>query len=341
MADLTAAEAQVLFNQTTKAIRDDDSTKLSELMGKQPDDVQVTIEPEIPAEEPEAKDDSTEVTVTEGDKPEETTPPDKAEKAAEEEGTKEPTELEKLQLQLDRLSKENHNLKSQAGRVPHVQRTLKAYDKKLDDLAKQIASPSSQPSTKIQPRIQELLKGVESADPELARAIADAIAAATNGVAEESLTKERDNIQFLRDQEANTYQAIEADRLLEMYPNAPEVFASKTWTDWKSEQPAGIRRLAEADNAEEVAYAFDKYAKDMVAKYPELSKVVDGTKSETPPVTDDAAERARQVEAERQRKKATAVTVANPTASGKVELPDDPTALFNKFADQIRKERTG
>lgn len=337
-------DPQKEFHKISKALRDNDPVKLSEIMETQPVEEQVTIEPEVPAVEPEVKDESNEEVKVEEEvtTPDDTAPPAKAEEPVAKEEPKEPTELEKLREQLERLSKENHSLKSQAGRVPHIQQRLKEYDKKLDDLAKKIASPSSQPSAKIQPKIQQLLKGVESADPELAKAIADAIAAATDGVAEESLTKERENLQFLRDQEAQTYQDIEAQRLLEMYPNAPEVFASKTWSEWKSQQPAGIRRLAEGDNADEVAYAFDKYAKDMMAKYPQLAKVEETVKSETPPrVTDEAAERAKQVETERQRKKATAVTVANPTASGKVELPDDPVALFNKFSEQIRKEISG
>lgn len=344
MSDLTEAEAQKLFNQTSKALRENDAVKLSEIMEKQPDEEQVTIEPEVPAEkqpEPEVGS-KEEVPAKEPPAKEEpeATPPEKAEEVPEPED-KEQTELEKLRAQLEQISKENHALKSQAGRVPHVQRKLKEYDKKLDELEKKLTSPSSQPSTEIQTKLQGLLKGVESADPELAKAIADAILAATEGAAKDTLTKERDSLKFLRDQEVQTYQEVEANRLLEMYPNAPQVFASDEWKKWKTEQPVGIRRLAEGDNADEVAFAFEKYAKDMIAKYPDLVKEVDTKKGEAPRAPDDAADRAKQVEAERLRKKATAVTVANPTASGKVDLPDDPQALFTKFAEQIRKERTG
>jgi hypothetical protein len=345
MPDLTPAEAQKLFNQTSKALRENDSEKLAEIMETQPDDDQVTTEPTTPAEEPEKKDDSIEEVQAkeepEKDEPE-ATPPAKAEEPEKKEEPEEPSEVDKLREQLRKSEEKIHALKSQAGRVPHIQGKLKEYDKKLDELEKKLTSPSSQPSTEIQTKLQQLLKGVEGADPELAKAIADAILAATEGVTKESVAKEKENLQFLRDQEVRSYQAMEADRLLEMYPNAPQVFASDDWKKWKSEQSAGIRRLAEGDVAEDVAYAFEKYAKDMLAKYPELAKVDDKATSEkSPPVADEAAERAKNVEAERQRKKATAVTVANPTASGKVDMPDNPQALFDKFAEQIRKERTG
>lgn len=340
MPELTAAEAQKIFNQTSKALHDNDPVKLAEVMESQPDEEQVTNEPEVPAEEPETPDDSSKEVPAKEES--EAAPPEKAEEPAKEEPAKEEQgELDKLREHVANLERANHALRSQAGRVPHVQRKLKEYDKKLDELSQKLTSPSSQPSTELQKTLQQVLKGVEGADAELAKAIADAVLAATESQAKDSITKERDQLKFLRDQEVQTHQLDEANRLLELYPNAPEVFASEGWKKWKTEQPPGIRRLAEGESAEDVSFAFEKYAKDMIALYPALAKVEDKVVATASPVTDDAAERAKQVETERQRKKATAVTVANPTASGKVDLPDDPQALFNKFAEQIRKERTG
>lgn len=337
--ELTDSEAQKLFNQVSKSIQNADNDKLSELMEEDASLEEAPIEevkPEEaddkPAEQPDDKDDKDEVTP----------PEDKAEEAGDEKKDEvaEPDELTKLREQLAKVSKENHALKSQAGRVPHVQRKLQELDKKLEDIAKLRASPSSQPSTKIKPKIDDLLKGVKSTDPELADAIAAAIAEATDGLAADSLTSEEKTLRLIRDNEHQTYQELEANRLLEMYPNAPDVFASPSWAEWKSTQSPRMQGLATSDSADDVATAFELYARDMVAKHPELAKT-EVAKEETPAAKSAEALKAEQIETERKRKKETSANVQNPSAPGKVGMPDDPQALFDKFSAEIRKERTG
>lgn len=345
MADLTEAEVQRLFNQTSKALREDDSEKLSTLMSEE------APEEEAPTEEVPAT--TEEVIETPEDKPEDSDSKDeeeakpapsdkKTEQPTEpkDEAKPEPTELDKLKEQLEKLSRENHSLRSQAGRVPHVQRRIKELDKKLEELEKNRTSPSSQPSAKINARVAELLSGVKETDAELADAIAKAIEAATGGVDESVLTGQIDNIKLVRQQELESYREVEVARLLEMYPNAPEVVSSPSWTEWKNEQPLGIQRLADSDNADEVSFAFQKYATDMVAKHPELAKVED-KKTEEVVVEQKPSEEAQKVETERQRKKQTSVVIGSTSAPAKVGVPDDQEALFNKFSEQIRKERTG
>lgn len=134
--ELTDKEAQALFNSTSKALRDNDDEKLSQLLDK---DTPIELEPVADplAEKPEAVTEP----VVEG---KEGTPPVKAEPIAEQ-TTPTPTELELLKQKLDKVSKENHDLRSQAGRVPAVQRRISELDKKLADLeAKSKAAPTSQ-----------------------------------------------------------------------------------------------------------------------------------------------------------------------------------------------------
>lgn len=344
--ELSTEEAQKLFNQVGKAIQESDSVKLSEIMDKQP------LTEEEPKTEDQPADGTTDEVVNEpvdAAKEDETDPPEqKADDNVEkkdENPVEEKTELDKLKEQLAAVSKENHALRSQAGRVPHVQRKIKELDKKLEELTKQHASPSSQPSTKIKPKVDELLKGIRGTDAELADAIAAAIAEAVDATAQDIRTTEIDTVKLLRANEVSTHQDVEAQRLLEMYPNAPDVFKSSSWSDWKSNlQSEGRDRilgLAVSDNADDVALAFELYAKDMVAKHPELAKVSEKKEESTSVSNPAAAKKAEEVEAERKRKKESSVNLSNPTAPGKVGLPDDPNALFSKYSEEIRKQRTG
>jgi ElaB/YqjD/DUF883 family membrane-anchored ribosome-binding protein len=296
-----------LFNEISTAIRADDGNKLSELTTTPAlEKEEEPLETEVPAEEEEQPE---EVKEEEEKSPPEDDKAGKTEEETEEEGEKvvEKSELDLLKEQLNRVTKENHNLKSQAGRVPHVQKRLRELDKKLEELERKSTSPSSQTSEKIKPQVDAILKGIRETDAELADAVAKAIAVATEGVAAESLTKEKDTLVFLRQQELEQHQEMEAQRLLDMYPNAPEVFQSKHWSDWKSQQSAGVVGLANSDSADDVALAFEKYARDMQALFPELQS--------------------------------TAASIGSPNAAGKIAVSDDPQALFEKYVKEIRKSR--
>lgn len=337
--ELTDQEAQKLFNATSAAIRDNDTEKLDNLAVAPTTEIKEEVTPPVnpPLEKAEDVD----------DKDKDTTPPldDKtpAEKKDDEENKDTPaekTELEKLQETLATLSKENHALRSQAGRVPHVQRRLQELDKKLEELNKAHTSPSSQPSAKVTAKVEEILKGIKETDPELAKAVALAIASATDEVAGDVTSREIASLQSQRETELSQYRDAEAQRFLEMYPNAAEVVKAPSWIEWESKQSPGIRKLCGSDNADDLSYAFEKYAADMVKQHPELAAKVG-----TPPAPDaaaaEASEKAKQVEAERLRKKETAANISSPAGAGKVTLPDDPAALFKKYSEEIRKERTG
>lgn len=340
MTDLTDKEAQTLFNAASSAIRENDVEKLAALA----DTPEVTDDTGTP----KVEDTPDPLTITpDDDNKDNTDTPDPLttadqtdEKEKKDDDQKVPTELEKLQAQLAAVSKENHALKSQAGRVPHIQSRLKDLDRRLEELQKVSTSPSSQPSTKITPKVEAILAGIKETDPELAKAVLAAIATASDEVAIDGTSRELAATKAAHAEATQEYQQAEAQRLVEMYPNAKEVFVSPSWAEWKSKQSRAVQSLAGSDSADDVAFAFDKYAQDMLKAHPELA-----TKGTTPVVDDTAAklaaEKAKQVETQRQRQKETAANVGSPAGAGKVELPDDAIALFNKFSADIRKERTG
>lgn len=325
MSELTDAEAQKLFREVSGAIREDDTSKLNDLLTDEEVDTPVD---DIPATEPEE--------VTQED--EENTPQDEpAEDTTQDDDTATPNEpdpLVDLRKQLEKLSAENHSLRSQAGRVPHVQRKLQEIDEKLKELDKRSASPSSRPSTTIAPKLMETLKAIGDTDPELAKTIADAISQATDGVTEDLVNRERENLTLSRENALKDYRDEQVNVLLDQYPNAPEVFKSPQWKEWKTNQSARMQDFAASDTAEDVIFAFEKFAADMKRQYPEL----DTSKQVQPAVANEQAEK---IEADRLRKKTTGASVSSPAAASKVKLPDDPEALFKYYSEQIRKEIKG
>lgn len=328
--ELSEKEANDLFAQASAAIRDADNVKLTELM---------TAPIEEAEEEEVITEEEVEETTTEE---EEGTPPSQEteELTTEEEEEQPKNELTELRDQLQKMQKENHALRSQAGRIPHVQRKIKELDEKLEELNKRATSPSTRPSAAINEKVKEALKGISETDSELAEAIAAALATATAGQEDEALNRERSTLELLRQQEYATYQAAEVERLLTMYPNAKEVFSSPSWKSWKSGQTERILALTESDNADDIAFVFDIYAKDMVAKNPELGKQAADVAADAK-IKEDNARKAAQIEQERKRKQESSVVVGSPASQGKVSLPDDPAALFERISLEIRKNISG
>lgn len=338
--EMSESDAQKLFAQIAAA--DNDPLKLDELMktpeeGGNPDPNPEVITPPTPpdtndnpeGDKPEGEDDNKDKKDNEGQPPADNGQP---EVPADGGNNDEPDELAKLREQLDKLGKENHALKSQAGRVPHVQRRLKELEERLEALNK--PSPANHPSATIQPKVLEKLKGIRESDPELADAVAKAIEEATSGIAAETVARQREILELQRNQELESYQAAQIGLLLEMVPNAKEVVASPQWSEWKNAQSADIVRLAESDDAASVALAMRLYGEDMRVKYPQLAQQPQKTEATKP--SDEDAAKAAKIEQERIARQAAAAKVSPSSVTPQGGLPDDPEALFKKYYADIR-----
>lgn len=335
---LNSQDAAKLFNQMMKAEAAADTTKLDELMNPASS---LEEEEKETSDTPEVEDSTDAVG-------EDTSPQDESESQQETpqesaENTEEPSpddkkveespELVKLREELDKVKKENHGLKSQAGRVPYMQSRLREIDKKLEELSKASSTPSNLPSTKLTPELKELTKNIERTDPELAKVIQDAVTKATDTVATDTIAREQEYLKAQREQYSREYAREQLDILLQEYPNAPEVFRSDTWKQWKTSQSEGVQRLAGSMDAREVSLAFELYAKDLLARNPELGK--------QPEVAAPASAdpKAAEIEAERNRKKDNAPVVRTPAAPAKVQMSDDPNKLFEQMLAQAMKEQ--
>lgn len=356
--ELTDREAHALFNQISGALRNNDIEKLETLITPQEDEeddkndgVEVDTddtEVEQPDQSDEKSDDEEDnkddqgVDTSDKKEEEDKDPPDNKE-PEDGSGNDEDDELAALRAQVEALKKDKekadkeiHHFRSQAGRMKAMSRNMKKYDERLDELQRQISSPSNRPSAAILGKVKQNFKAIEDIDPELASLLENTLSEALDGAAVDTLTRERDTISLMREREVAEYEAQEAERLLEMYPNAGEVFVSPTWKAWKTEQSPGVVALAESSNADEVAMAFRLYAEAMVNKHPELRPA-------TPPAPvvqepNAAVLKAKEIEEERRRKKESSTNVRSPNAPGKVSLPDDPQALFDNYYEKIRKQ---
>lgn len=316
-------EAERLFQNINKAMQEDDSSKLSDLLAQEtppaeePEEEEQPVE-DTPADEPEKEEQVEEDTPSDEDgKEKEETPADP---------------LEELRQQIAELKKAQQSASSQIGRVPSLQRKLSEYDKQLAELR---SATSSQASEKALPKIEAALKDLEDTDPNLAKAIKTAMGEALSGVDNEAHAREIARIESLRESDYAEYAAVQKEILLNKYPNAADVFASDSWKSWKKQQPAHVLNLAQSDDAGAVIMALDMYKQRMLELHPELAQPT----AQTPAVVVD--ERATKIEEERKRQQQKAANISSGKAPSAVKQPADLEALFKQYSDDIRKEITG
>lgn len=235
-------------------------------------------------------------------------------------------------LEKDRTDFE-HRLKSDLGRIAALQR-------KVDELSRAQAAPPA--ATKAEPaattpsvaksKFDEKIAQIKELDPELA----DVLLALKDEVSEPLRKELTDKVSqtenLLRQREEQELWTKEKSRLLEMVPQADDVFKNPLWKQWKEVQPAKIRELASSADADEMFLAIQKFAADTAKAYPELAA--------QPPATPAASPAVAKVVEDRQRK----LTSSSPAGSGASPkqgkgIPDesDQEALFNYVVSKLEK----
>lgn len=324
-------DQEKLFRDISRAMREQDSEKLDALM-----------EAPLEVEEPIAVNDTTsEVAVantTPTEEKKEDTPPEEAEvedtsKSEDEKQKDKPQDAASLPAdELARLKEENHRLKSQAGRVPSLQRKQQELEKKLTQILKNGALPSSQP--KLSSKVTDKLKALEADDPALAQTLHELLADQSEEIHKSVTAGTKEAFEVISEREALDVTQRELGKLMDMYPNAVEVFQNAHWQQWVRDLPESWQQLSSSMYADDVALLFERYKRDLSEQYPDMGK------KDVTPVTDTAAEppaKAAKVQEERERK-LHAPVVKSVKTSPKQELTDDPTALFKQAYEKIVKD---
>lgn len=163
-------------------------------------------------------------------------------------------------VDIESLRQELHRAKSDAGRVPYLNRRVQELERKLEDMSR---SPAPKPDAKVDlpTSVKERIDRIREVDPETADAMEEVYRASAAQAAEVRAVQEAD-IAKRREKEDNEYLQNEAQRLFAIIPEAPQVFASDKWKLWKSKLPPNFRALAESSNADEVAEALRNFKVD-------------------------------------------------------------------------------
>lgn len=310
----TEKQEQDLFLEISKAIREDDHVALERLVTAEEEEEKVVLEEKVVPKEEESvvKETVKEETKDDGDK-------------EEEEESKEPVdELTKLREELEAQRTLNHKLKSDAGRVPSLQRKLAEVDKQLREMA-QKPNPSAATTREDKRVLSEKLAQIKEHDPLLADAVMDIVNDAISELRQDLEPKVAAAEKAVYTKEMEETLETEMQKLEAVVPNAVEVFQSPAWTAWKADLPDTWRALAESAYAEDVLVALQRYSKDIYERHPEL-KPADAGKQATTTAT--VNEEALKVQQQRDKK----LTTKTPGASS-VSAKDTPNldeeALFS------------
>lgn len=228
---------------------DKETTRLMTAEGSEPE--ATTTEDEDTTDEQASSDEDTstdeQVDAASGDQ----TTENSDEQAATEESAN--SELEALRTDL-------HRYKSDAGRVPFLNRRVQELERQLQD-ASRTPAPKPETAGDLPPNLKAKVDRLREVDPDMADTLEETyktIAAEHNKLAAAQLR----DIEIRRQSEDNAYATDQYTRLVNVFPEAPQVFASQKWKDWKSRLTPNYRALAESSNADEVAEALRNFKVD-------------------------------------------------------------------------------
>ena len=238
---------------------------------------------------------------------------------------------------IESLQREIHRLRSDAGRVPYLQRRLQELERALKARAVETTNP--QPKTantqdvELPDEVKQELDALKEVDPVLARAmekIAKANLAAANSRVTEAVTTITQADQEAEDTRFWIEQKSELTRLV---PQHEQIFALPEYQQWKAGLTPGRRALAESAYAEEVAQAIYAFAADMQRLKGEVPAQAAPVATTTQVVESPEAKALREA---RQRKVSTSADVKSSTA--KTTQQFDADAYFKEQYNKLGKE---
>lgn len=232
---------------------------------------------------------------------------------------------------LAELKEQLHRAKSDAGRVPHLNRRVQELERQLASLQ----SPADKPDTsaELPSKLKEKLDRLREVDPDLADTMEEAYRAnaeATNNVAS---AYQRD-LELRKTRQEEEYVASEYNKLVAAIPEAEEVFRSPEWERWVGMLSPNHKAMANSSDANEVITAIQAFKVD-------AAKLFGGykwgkTTAEQP--TPQVSATARAAETSREQRLKSSASVKTTAARANNEL--DLEALFKQaFDDEIQANK--
>lgn len=242
----------------------------------------------------------------------------------------------------EQLKQEIHRLKSDAGRVPYLQRRMQELERELRATkARTVTATTSgdQSPAALPDKVKQRIEALREIDPDLA----DTLEAMHTSLAQEARgAKAAVETLVQHDEEAAERQFFEEQRtlLLRDVPQADAIFATPEWKQWKENLTPGRRALTESGYAEEMVQAIYAFAADMKRLHgntaPASTSVVHSEGGD-PNTTSTATQPVNNIVQEsRARKVQVAAEIKSPAAKASVAF--DADAAFKEMYAKALKD---
>lgn len=226
--------------------------------------------------------------------------------------------------ELAALRQELQQLRSSAGRVPALQSQLNQLlreerIKKTAEAAKPVPKVEDPETAELREQIKEL----EGVDPTTAAILQKLLDKASP---KQEAQQAPDIEELIRKASDDARIEVEFERVVQVHPDAPDIFVHPSWQQWKSKLTPEQRAWAESDKAEQVSEALNAFKNYVNGVQPAAAV----QEQQTIPAVDVTQEA-------RQRKlKGSASNTPNQAIKGS-SRPDDET-MFNEFYAQALKD---
>lgn len=332
--------ADDVFAAMARAVAEGNTEEINRLMASEAPLVDTPVKEEEGQEEaPEP-----ETTDVEEEAPE-------VEEPAEDKSEQPPTETDKTEAasaastptkddEIAELKRELHSLRSDAGRMRHVQSRMHQLENELRAYRNGGARTPDQtekPAAKkeLPAKLADRLKALKEIDPDLADTF-ETLAEMVQTTREEaeqtvhSKLAERDETEYLNEQ---------WNILTTQIPQAPQIFASSQWKEWKDTLTPGQRAMAESSVAVDVARAIHAFAADMKKIHgKETSQSATNSEGGDPTSTSVTAPVPAKTEVTEARNRKLQTTAAVKTPAAKVAPDLDEDALFAEIYKDLAKK---
>lgn len=253
--------------------------------------------------------------------------------------------------EVDQLKLELHRLKSDAGRVPALQRQLSQLQSELRAAQARSSSGNDNRKTDKDVELPESLKrkleSLREIDPEVASTMEEMYRATAGKQPEEKPEDIRQSIMQeiearREEEEALRFQQEQLNILGQYVPRYAEVFALPQWRQWKDSLTPGQRAMAESPYAQDVITAINAFGQHMQATMNnnqgnvQNSQAASSGGGDPNANTNAVASGNSQVTDARHRKVEASPTVRSTAA--KAETTVDSSQLFREEYDRIAKQ---
>lgn len=243
---------ELFFKEASRALHSNDSEAIDALM--EPVD---TVDGEIPNKEDVVED--PEVLVDDTDEPKEEV---RSEDIVDE--TPEQKRIAELMKELEEAKKVGHALRSDAGRVPQLQKKLSAVEARLNEMAAKAAKFKEDGSVDEEASVQDAFDNehfalIEETDPTLAKALKATLAKVLIKTQTQGVDAAREVTNAFKETEEEAAINREWNALISVVPEAPEVFNSFAWAAYKDTLTPEKLALAQSAKASEVLLAIQDF----------------------------------------------------------------------------------